>query len=232
MAIDFPNSPTVGTLYTVDDRTWRWNGFKWDIYATGISKAEFNNKGDLIVGTANDTFGVLPNGTNNQFLAVNTGASVGVNWTSTLTSPTINVATVNNSLLNVGTKEKVYLTGSGCSTSVGLYWNDFGNVVFCNADSTATSTVVYASYNSANNLTNSNIATGESITLGLIIKNGGSIGCYPSLFRIDNVDQTVRWVNGSAPSSGNLNSWDSYTYTIVKTAASTYTVFGSRTRFA
>lgn len=227
MAIDFPNSPTVGALYTVEDRTWRWDGYKWAIYSTGIPKTTFNNKGDILAATGEDAYGILPVGTVDQFLTTNSGASVGLGWSSTLAK-----ATINNSTLNFGTKEKVYVTGTGCSTSIGLYWNEYGNIVFTNLDSTASTTTVYASYNSSNNLTNSNVAINESITLGLIIKNGGTIGCYPTSFLIDNVSQTVRWLNGSTPSSGNLNSWDAYTYTIIKTAASTYTVLGSRTRFA
>lgn len=29
MAIDFPNTPTVGETYTVGSKTWQWNGEKW-----------------------------------------------------------------------------------------------------------------------------------------------------------------------------------------------------------
>ena len=287
MAIDFPNSPTIGDFYTVDDRTWRWDGYKWAIYATNLSQTNYNAKGDLVVGTGNDTVGTLTAGSDGQYLTANSGASAGLTWSTldlsgyatisgsqvltnktialgnntvsgtlsqfntavtdadlvslsgsevltnkTLTSPVVNLATLNHALLNLGTKEEVYVFATGCTTSTGLYWNDFGNIVFFNADSTASTTSVYASYNSANNLTNANIAVGESITLGLIIKNGPTIACYPTNFFIDNTLTTVRWAGGSAPTSGNLNSWDTYTYTIIKTASSTYTVLGSRTRFA
>lgn len=34
MAIDFPNSPTVGDLYTVGGKTWQWNGTFWAGYGT------------------------------------------------------------------------------------------------------------------------------------------------------------------------------------------------------
>lgn len=31
MPIDFPNSPTLNQLFTVNDQTWRWDGSVWRI---------------------------------------------------------------------------------------------------------------------------------------------------------------------------------------------------------
>jgi hypothetical protein len=50
-AIDFPNSPTVGQLFTVGDVTWEWTGSVWeglgmagDAGPTGASgEASFNS---------------------------------------------------------------------------------------------------------------------------------------------------------------------------------------------
>jgi hypothetical protein len=33
MAIDFPNTPTTGQLYTVGNRSWRWDGTAWRGYS-------------------------------------------------------------------------------------------------------------------------------------------------------------------------------------------------------
>ena len=55
---------------------------------------------------------------------------------------------------------------------------------------------------------------------------------YMTEFRIDNVAQTVKWAGGTAPSSGSASGCDVYSFTIMKTAASTYAVFGSSTEFA
>ena len=30
MPIDFPNSPSVNDVYTVDGRSWRWTGSVWE----------------------------------------------------------------------------------------------------------------------------------------------------------------------------------------------------------
>ena len=33
-AIDFPNSPTTGQVYTVNGKSWRYNGTYWVVEAT------------------------------------------------------------------------------------------------------------------------------------------------------------------------------------------------------
>jgi len=34
MAIDFPNSPTIGDTYTTNGKTYRWDGTVWGVYGT------------------------------------------------------------------------------------------------------------------------------------------------------------------------------------------------------
>ena len=71
---------------------------------------------------------------------------------------------------------------------------------------------------------------GQSLTIALIITN--TTAYWPSTFQIDGVTTTVKWQNGSTPTGGNASALDCYTYTIIKTAASTYTVLGSQTKYA
>ena len=80
---------------------------------------------------------------------------------------------------------------------------------------------------------NSLLSNGQSITIAFLNTTGASTASYPSIFQIDSTTQSsIKWLNGSAPSSGNASSVDTYTYTIIKTASATYTVFGSQTKFA
>ena len=78
---------------------------------------------------------------------------------------------------------------------------------------------------------NTALSTGQSVTVCLIVTNGGS-AYYPSTHQIDGSSVTVKWQGGSAVSSGNASSLDAYVYTIIKTASATYTVLGSQTKFA
>lgn len=34
MPLDFPSSPTIGTIYAFEGNSWRWNGNGWEAYST------------------------------------------------------------------------------------------------------------------------------------------------------------------------------------------------------
>ena len=78
---------------------------------------------------------------------------------------------------------------------------------------------------------NAIMSIGQSATIALIVTNS-TTAYYPSTVQIDGTSQTVKWQNGTAISSGNASALDVYTFTAIKTAANTYTVFGSQTKFA
>ena len=73
--------------------------------------------------------------------------------------------------------------------------------------------------------------TGESVTIAHIVPQG-STAYYNNVVQIDGSTVTPKWQGGEAPSEGNANSSDTYTYTAIKTAANTYTVLASQTQFA
>ena len=78
---------------------------------------------------------------------------------------------------------------------------------------------------------NSILAVGASQTV--VFRNtNGATPYYPTSFTIDGTAVTPKWQGGTAPSGGNASSIDVYSYNIVKTAANTYTVFASQTKFA
>ena len=78
---------------------------------------------------------------------------------------------------------------------------------------------------------NSLMATGQSITVAFLVTNG-STAYKPTVFQVDGSAVTPKWNGGNAPSAGNANSIDSYTFTIIKTASATFTVLGAQTKFA
>jgi hypothetical protein len=79
---------------------------------------------------------------------------------------------------------------------------------------------------------NAALAVGESATVALITKQGNTT-FYNNVVQVDGTttNVTVVYQGGSAPTTGNASSNDVYTYTALKTAASTYTVLAAQTQF-
>ena len=101
--------------------------------------------------------------------------------------------------------------------------------------------IVYYSVNASGNFTlnirgnasttlNSVMAVGESMTLTFLNTNG-STGYYASAIQIDGSSVTPKYSAGYA-ASGTANGIDALTLNIIKTAASTYTVLGSKIGFS
>lgn len=78
---------------------------------------------------------------------------------------------------------------------------------------------------------NSIMSTGQSVTVTHLVTQGGT-AYYNSAVTVDGSSVTPKWSGGTAPSAGNANSVDIYTYTLIKTGSGSFTVFASQTRYA
>jgi hypothetical protein len=127
-----------------------------------------------------------------------------------------------------------------------------GTVAINVADVTQGATIMYTSSSNAQtfvpNFTGANGATlgsqlaiGESVTITVMAYAGGTYAPYPSSFQVDGQSGTpisvnsISWQGGTAPSSSNItvNSgrYYVYTYTLVRTDATTGKLFASFTYF-
>ena len=79
---------------------------------------------------------------------------------------------------------------------------------------------------------NAMMSVGQSVTIAALCTQGGT-AYYNNSVQVDGTTTgvTTKWQNG-APTGGNASSIDVYTYTIIKTAAATFTVLASQTKFA
>ena len=75
------------------------------------------------------------------------------------------------------------------------------------------------------------MTTGESMSVTFLVTNGAT-AYYNSAVQVDGSSVTPKWQGGTAPTSGNASSIDSYTYVIIKTGAATFTVLAAQTKFA
>jgi len=78
---------------------------------------------------------------------------------------------------------------------------------------------------------NNTMDTGQSMTCTIVMKQGSS-AYYLNAYQIDGSTVTPKWSSGTAPTGGNANSLDVYTFTIIKTASATFTVLASQTQYA
>ena len=76
---------------------------------------------------------------------------------------------------------------------------------------------------------NTIMATGDVMNFTLA-HNVNSTSAYVNNVFIEGVAQTENWVGGSPPSDGGGSGVDIYSFTIIKTAANTYTVIGNQTK--
>ena len=81
------------------------------------------------------------------------------------------------------------------------------------------------------NTLNSIMDAGESITIAHIVKVGSS-EYRNSAVTIDGSSVTPEWQGGTAPTEGNANSLDVYSYTIIKTGDAAFTALAALTQFA
>ena len=102
-------------------------------------------------------------------------------------------------------------------------------VEFYTANQTANRTINFRGDGST--ALNAVMAVGESMTAAILMTQGSS-AYYLNTYQIDGSSVTPEWSGGSAPSSGNASSIDSYVFTIIKTADATFTVLASQTQFA
>jgi hypothetical protein len=105
-----------------------------------------------------------------------------------------------------------------------------------------TQSVLYYTTNASGNFTvnfrgssgtslNTLMATGESMSATFLVTNGGT-AYYNSAVQVDGNSVTPKWQGGTAPTSGNINSIDSYSYVIIKTGSAAFTILASITKFA
>lgn len=78
---------------------------------------------------------------------------------------------------------------------------------------------------------NTIMSTGESLSVTFLVTQG-STAYYNSAVQVDGSSVTPKWQGGSAPTSGNASSVDSYTYVIIKVGSASFTVLATQTKFA
>ena len=168
--------------------------------------------------------------------------AVTVGGAATLGSATVSGAALFNSTTEFKAGidiQQVIETANISAIEIGGDGTSVGNTTF----DVLEGAVKYHTANVANNWTlnvrgnstvmlDSVMSTGNTLSLSYIASQNATNTFYQTNMEIDGSAVTPKWQGGSAPTAGNANSLDVYSFTIIKTAANTYTVLGSQTQFA
>jgi hypothetical protein len=126
---------------------------------------------------------------------------------------------------NIAETTNVYSVGSNSTINYDLTAQ---SVLFSTVNATANFTVNLRG--NANSTLDSIMNNGQTVTIAYLASNGPT-AFFSNTFSIDGFIRSVRWQNSIIPTAGNANSIDSYAFTVIKTTANTYTVFGTQTQF-
>jgi hypothetical protein len=182
---------------------------------------------------ATSGIGIVSTADNTNILTLQTNGTTGLTIDASQ-----NVSFANQLVLGVsGTTMQVRLSAAAETVTIAATAAT-GTVNF----DVSTQSILYYTSNASANWTlnirgsssvalNSIMSTGQSVTITHLVTQGGT-AYYNSAVTVDGTSVTPKWSGGSAPSAGNANSVDVYTYTLIKTGSGSFTVFASQTRYA
>jgi len=199
------------------------------LYLGGVAAADYQTEAGLAANVAtlaaNSATYVLANTgivSNSTGVRINFASDNTWTGTQTFTGSTSKIALIPTNIAELATISAISANGT------------------INYDVT-TQSVLYYTSNSANNWTvnfrgssgtslNTLMSNGQIITVAFLVTQGAT-AYYNNVVQIDSANVTPLWQGGTAPTAGNPSAIDIYTYTIVKTASSTFTLLAAQTQF-
>jgi len=244
MTTSFPLDPEVNDLY----QGYYWDGNFWKRSGqdTGFGYLEESALQDTYLSQSSASTNYLTQASaSTTYLTQTSGSSTYItqvsasttyldktsasNTYATKSSPILTDSSLTGTSKIEQTLETVTISASVATGTINYNVLDNKGVTFYTSAATGNWTLNVRG-NSGTTL-NSIMSIGQALTI-VFINTTTTTAYYQTGFQIDGSSVTPEWQGGTAPSSGNANSNDIYTFTIIKTANATYTVLGSQVRFA
>lgn len=197
-------------------------GFSWikEIFSAGTTPSRVIDRRRL--------FGILPGAVVGLFLANRAEAAPGT-WKKVTTSSSTDTLSNKTMINQLITTARETVTVAASSSTGTIAYDVVTQSVLLHTTAASGNWTLNVRGNGTTTL-GSLLSTGQSLTFAFLNTNGAT-AYYPTAFQIDGAAVTPKWL-GAAPSSGNVNAIDSYTYTVIKTGAGTYTVLASQAKYA
>jgi hypothetical protein len=173
MALSFPSSPTLNQTYTVGSKTW--NGYAWDLQATGFAIAPGQASIGVFLdtftmdGTANTcTLATVPATANNIVVNINGIEQLSTAYTLDGNVVTLSETPINGTVINIRT----FRTDTDVANSASLYANTAYDTATA-ASNTANSasdaaTAAFIQANNAYTAANTKTSLGKSIAMTIV----------------------------------------------------------------
>ena len=173
--------------------------------------------------------------TSSENIEVASGKGLRVNGNVVLNQTTLGSTVLASSLTSVGTlagldlagllTEHVTVTAGKLSDNLNLDLANGNVFLFTTAESTTATPNLR--YNSSTTLNNS-MGVGDVVAVTIVTTANAS--GFSAQLTIDGNAVTENWIGGSAPDGGGSSGVDIHAYTIIKTAANTYTVIANHSK--
>ena len=216
-------SITTANVTTLNATTVKFNN------ATGIYDNNSNPELIFTVAASATNYLTIANSStanNPSISATGSDANVGINF-----SPKgLGKVTLAGTGKIQATAELVNVFATAATGTVNYYVSNQAVLLYTTA---ATGTWVVNIAGNATTTLNSFLNTGESVTMAHLVTQGATTSYYATSIQIDGTTTgvTTKWQGGSAPTAGNASGIDTYSFSVIKTAATTYTVLASLTQF-
>jgi hypothetical protein len=244
--------PTTGTTLAVSETAVvAWNGSDFVKVSTTANVASFSGgttgltpstastgavslAGTLVVSNggsgATTLTGVLKGNGTSAFTAATAGTDyVAPGTATTFTALQTFAGTASNADMKTSNILETATVSATAATGTINYDATTQSVLYYTTNASGNFTVNFRG--SSGTTLNTIMATGESLSATFLVTNGAT-AYYNSAVQVDGSSVTPKWQGGTAPTSGNASSIDSYTYVIIKTGSATFTVLASVTKFA
>ena len=226
----------TGTMTVTDKNIELAKGAANDAAADGGGITLDSGDGDKTFNWVNSTDAW----TSNQHIEIASGKNYVVNGNNVLNQTTLGSTVLASSLTSTGTladlvatnpdftgrlSEAVTVTAGKLSDNLNLDLANGNVFLFTTAESTTATPNLR--YNGSTTL-NSKMAVGDAIAVTIITTANAS--GFSAQLTIDGSAVTENWIGGSAPDGGGSSGVDIHAYTIIKTAANTYTVIANHSK--
>ena len=207
--------------------------------STFTGTGSFSQAGNVYLASSSTDLAIGTYGANNIHFVVNSGATdamnissgglININSSSAGTSLLTVTTSTSKSALKIPNIAEVATVSATAATGTINYDVTTQSVLYYTTNASGNFTVNFRG--SSGTSLNTVMATGESLSVTFLVTNG-STAYYNSAVTVDGSSVTPKWQGGTAPTSGNASSVDSYTYVIIKTGSAAFTVLASQTKFA